>query len=492
MNTKEKILAGKKVIIIPEDDSFEDEINEIVQSLKTHQSRDLLVPLVCEDMYEYVDPSTKETVSLHEYIVEYLISKSKTKICLNETELDDILSKGYYGMELLQDKMNKNIYEELYVAVMDEYKNVRANIRLKPVVKDFLLACRFPLIITTSCFPIIESEIEEYNSYFFLPESRNDTPLKTKCVYHIFGEAFPNNENWGYNEKQILKYLKYAYSSEYSYTNLTTFIANNNSRKSLLILGNDTPNWLFRFMLTPIYPGDIYDNGNGFYMTDHTFVDKGLNLFLNKINFKKENKVTDILKEVTKRISTTDSKIKESTDKQYDIFISHASEDNDIVKELEDRLKGNGFKVWVDYGKIDKGRYWDTIINGMRQSSYFMPLITEAYIHKTRSLKEQVNTLQLLGIKEFTFDSKQTNDIDCILGGIATELLLAEKIFSGNNSLPIILKDSTFVDEPITSERVKNWSKDSKRLPESLFYGVLSFFFDKMKPQDFNLNKENI
>ena len=36
-------------------------------------------------------------------------------------------------------------------------------------------------------------------------------------------------------------------------------------------------------------------------------------------------------------------------DKEFDFFISHASEDKDeIVKDLADALKENGFEIWYD------------------------------------------------------------------------------------------------------------------------------------------------
>lgn len=489
MDVKGKILGGNKVFILPKDDiTIESEMDEVVQSLKTHLSRGVIVPLICEDMYEYVDPLSGEVYSLHEYIVEQVISRCKSRLCVTECELDEILSKGYYGMELLQDKLGTNIYEQIYLTIFDENKQIKKGIHLKPKVKDFLDVCQFPLIITTSCFPIIESELKGYHSNFFLPESRNDEPISPQCVYHIFGEAMPNNENWGYNERQILKFLKYAYSSEYCFTNLISYMANNNAKKSLLVLGNDTPDWLFRFILSPIYPGDVYDNGNGFYMTETgQDDDHGLNHFLRRINFKKDSKIMDILEAVTHKMSRINSLQEVPSDKEYGVFLSHASEDNDTVKILVNCLRSHGIKVWVDYEGVHDGQYWDRIINGMRKSKFFMSFITESYIMKTKSQKEQLAALRELGITELLFNANQSHDIDCKLGGVALELILAEKMFTSEQSLPIILANSTYFDEPLVSKRVDNWGKDSKRLPESLFYGITMFEFDENMPENLKL-----
>ncbi len=43
------------------------------------------------------------------------------------------------------------------------------------------------------------------------------------------------------------------------------------------------------------------------------------------------------------------------TEFQYDVFLSHSSEDKDIVRDLADRLKSDGVRVWFDEWEIKSG-----------------------------------------------------------------------------------------------------------------------------------------
>jgi hypothetical protein len=40
---------------------------------------------------------------------------------------------------------------------------------------------------------------------------------------------------------------------------------------------------------------------------------------------------------------------------QYDVFLSHASADKPAVRELAERLKGDGLRVWLDEWVIQPG-----------------------------------------------------------------------------------------------------------------------------------------
>ena len=116
-------------------------------------------------MFEYVNPETNERQSLHSFIVERIIDRclnDDIEIRLSDNDLRDILNGGYYGMSLLKTKLNSDIYEDIYYAVFNEDNELRDGITIKPYVCDFLKAGQFPLIITTSCYPILENKIKPF------------------------------------------------------------------------------------------------------------------------------------------------------------------------------------------------------------------------------------------------------------------------------------------------------------------------------------------
>ena len=63
-----------------------------------------LVPVICEDMFEYINPITNEKQPLQSYIVEYILTNHPNNVCYTEKELWEILNNGYYGLSQLHKK----------------------------------------------------------------------------------------------------------------------------------------------------------------------------------------------------------------------------------------------------------------------------------------------------------------------------------------------------------------------------------------------------
>lgn len=496
-------IREKVEIIKDEDSSLENNTEDIISNVKLLHLKGCLVPVICEDMYEYKDPVTNDRQSLHSYIVERVIDKyyrrKKKKISLTEKELEVIVNESYYGMSLLRLKTG-DLYKDIFNTVINEDYQVCDGICIKPEVRDFLMASEPSLIVTTNCFPILEKELQEigYESYWCELETKNDRPIPAKCIYHLFGEAQPNNSNWwGYNDKQLLKFLCNSYSSDYALKNLKTYM-NNHSRKTLLILGNDSPDWLFRFILTPIYGGDIYDEGIGFYISEGNRPENGsLEQFLREIKFEKESQLIEVLHSVTNKIKGKGPKQTPQVvrPKKYDFFVAHTGEDRDTAEKLVKQMRDNGMKVWVDYENNKDGRYWQKIIDGLKNSAFFIPLITEQYIKKCEKCSKDMKIIsEKLLHNEILIDDVECVKMEKILEGVVIELLLAERWLRQNQqdtySIPVILKGSEVYAEPITPQRIRNWSENSRFLPQSLFFGLQMYEFDASASDSFALDWE--
>lgn len=477
--------------------TLEYDTEEIVRDIKVLLRNESLIPVICEDMYEYEDPQTHERQSFHSYIVEKVIDKFVRKgkiIKLTENELYSVVNEGYYGLSLLQSKVGSDTYKELHNSVINDDDSVYGGITLKKEVKEFLIESKFPLIITTCCFPILEKELTLcYNSYWCELETKNDKQLPYPCVYHLFGKAKLSNSNWGYNDKQLLRFLRSAYSSDYALSNLTAAISRSNSRKTLLILGNDSPDWLFRFILTPIYGGDVYDDGIGYYISDEGRTeDESLNLFLRDIKFEKESQLIAVLKSVTEKIKNTNVIVPSNQDTEYDFFVAHAGDDKETAVKLVKKLRTHGLKVWVDYENIKDGLYWQRIIDALKKSSYFLPLVTEVYIQKNKKIDKVEAAIEQTGISEVTLCMDECVKLEKYLEGVQIELLLAERwskeIRKDPYSIPVILKGAEIYGSPITPTYIRNMSENSKWLPQHLFWGIQVYEFDEKDSQSFELD----
>lgn len=80
----------------------------------------------------------------------------------------------------------------------------------------------------------------------------------------------------------------------------------------------------------------------------------------------------------------TTQNIDNDKNKKYDFFISHASEDkNDIVRDLADSLKNNGFEVWYDEFELKIGDSLRKKIDaGLRNSRFGIVIISPYFVKK--------------------------------------------------------------------------------------------------------------
>ena len=485
-----RIKESNKVKIV---DNIEDDQNKaVIKSIMELYRDNKLVPVICDDMFEYKNPNTEEVQSLHSHIVEEIIKNSRSPLKLTETELDDIVKENYYGMSLLESKVGRPLYKDVYTTVMNNGM-IKEGIQLKKIVTDFLKACQFPLIVTTSCFGIIENEIKCYKDVWKkYAETDGEEPLPEKCVYHIFDKAVFGNSNWGYNEKQILKYLS-SYEGDYSLKMLKSIIKK--GEKTLLILGNDTPDWMFRFILKNIYGDNLYDDNMGLYMGENDKRENAaLNLFLKDISFDKESQLVSVLDTVTKNINDSGNNT-DTKQEKYHIFLAHASEDEDNAKKLYEYLTRLKLKVWADFLNIKDGHYWERIINGINNSNYFMPLLTRNYIDKNLSLK-LINP-HLPGKDVISYKECETLETYNIKG-VQIELILASRYLDRNSetirnkndnnySMPIMIKDCDVEASEIATISNQDNAGEYK-LPSNLFRGIQFNTFNPDYPDELEMD----
>jgi len=82
--------------------------------------------------------------------------------------------------------------------------------------------------------------------------------------------------------------------------------------------------------------------------------------------------------------------------REFDVFLSHASEDKPRVRALKDALEEKGIKVFFDENSIDWG---DSIVekinHGLLKSSFFMPFLSSTFSQKGWTNKELNSALQM-------------------------------------------------------------------------------------------------
>ncbi len=88
---------------------------------------------------------------------------------------------------------------------------------------------------------------------------------------------------------------------------------------------------------------------------------------------------------ISQSYSSTNTNITlENNSKEYDFFISHASEDKDeIVRDLAEALKENGFEVWYDEFELKVGdSLRKKIDSGLTKSRFGIVIISPSFVKK--------------------------------------------------------------------------------------------------------------
>ena len=337
-----------------------------------------IVPVVCDDMFEYVESPNDVPIPIREFICCCL------GLASNSSLYKTINKSFYYGISLYESKdgdISRPVYDKIQKAV-DEGK-----IKIKDCVREFLLKGEFPLIITTFPFSIIEKYIEEYTKtevcrINFEIDSRNDIPLVFErhkhIVYHIFGGD--RADRWVYNEQTLLKYMYALQGTDVGAKNLVSYICpGDKEMRTLLVMGSVLPDWLFRFLVYPIYKGNLKRAG-GFWISSQNTAQE-LTAFLKRNGYRfpdKKESIPNVLHQIVdSRVVNRENK----NTKQYRIYVSYKRNANDkrLVRLIE-MLKMYGL-VWVDLEKVADGgnKYWRNIKEAIRLCDKFVPLVTEKY-----------------------------------------------------------------------------------------------------------------
>ena len=78
----------------------------------------------------------------------------------------------------------------------------------------------------------------------------------------------------------------------------------------------------------------------------------------------------------------------EISNKKWDVFISHASEDKeDFVRPLAEKLQKCGVKVWYDEFELKMGdSLSDSINRGLQESKYGIIVLSQAFFEKEKGI----------------------------------------------------------------------------------------------------------
>lgn len=469
--------------------------NKIDSKIKSNLAD--IIPIICDDMFEYFDENGR-VCSLNEYMFSLLSEQYD--------DCDEKLFKEkniYYAISYLENINETSVEQFLHNALSTAIEN--GNIRLKGIVKDFLAAGIFPIVITTFGFTLLEDIFrKETNKQIFSEwysiAQRNDLPIIVKenriIVYHLFGGETPYS--WVYNEQTLLKFMHKLHDGDYGAKNLSNYLCRNN--KKLLILGSTFPDWLFRFLIYPIYEEKIGIT-DGYWLSLNS-IDDELEFFLarnkyhGKMNLQNMNQIDSILNNAIIR-NKVDGQINAS--KEYKIFVSYkrdneSDENAKILNRVIGILKKQG-QVWLDVSNVADGGnpYWANIKRAiMCDCNLFIPLVTRKYIKEFTMLNDW-NELKVEQCKQAEGDDANDTEVIQHLKPVVREAYYAIKAKSvrGSSDTPIKFCPIVVVDGEIQNaghvEKIIREKTEGINMPSDIFLERTMVEHDDNNPKEFNL-----
>ena len=404
----------------------DDLIKDLVVNIQAEEH--YVVPVIGDDAF-FVEGSDK---SLQHYILDAVLKKNQLDEIYDASEFQEGI-KGYTRLfSRLKKEQNSNLKK--YIIQELNCEETTSRVHLRSEVKNFLDSGNFPLIISTSIYDILDRELNDnYDvvSYYKGPYTSQDIVLVhedtifSKTIFNIFGKL-GTNKDCVFTDNDFLSYLHSLHDTKLAPANIKKYL----SSRHLIMLGCNIPDWTFRFLLYSLKAKDgklkpDEDNlGNNSFVGGNVSPNKDgdLDYFLSEISYLSGHELSKTLKKINSNIQPI-SKPK--------LFLSCSSIDYRSTNIIELKIKlSERFEVWFCPEKIkEKGgeKYWQKIREGLQESEYFMPVITESLL---------IKLLKMEAILSVDPQPDTPNEM-----GIITEWKYALQYKCLNNTCPYILCD---------------------------------------------------
>ena len=270
----------------------------------------------------------------------------------------------------------------------------RLHVEIPSPVRKMLGLNRFPVILTTATFPVLEDYLKHMRSNWNVLSydkrgrymdnadllSSNDSK---KSLYYLFGKV-SSCGSFVATEEDLLSFLHFWHNEPTRPQNLCSFL----SDKHLLVLGCDYPDWLFRFMWAS-FSNNFSDNqhqGQLYLSNQRAMEDRELQKFLSHIKAYYQSDINSFIEELCRRweayaieneIPETPSHIANDIEEK-DFFLSYACEDYPVVSRIADYLQRQGASVWFDkYTLKPGGDFPKEIRQAIVSCKRFIPVLSQ-------------------------------------------------------------------------------------------------------------------
>lgn len=353
--------------------------------------KERVVPIIGGEFFS-LKAENGQSVGVDTYVLDQL----RGRFNVQETNADYTMISDIIEEENFLNRRSRFIgsQTDIYFEIDDILRN--REVVCDDDVLDFLSIKKFPLVLTTSCVPGMESELRnrcgEIDIKVYDKSVRSDIDKRlmpsNPTLYYLFGRVNRLKKSFMVTEDDLLDYLHLWHNLETRPTRLGEYLKD----KFLLVLGCNYPNWLFRFFWHSIRNFTIIPNSfemQGVVALDNVDADKELTKFLSRIQtqiFENGKKFIGEFMTLwnSRQESLAGNQVPQEKD-NTDIFLSYAKEDVTVVRKIAEQLRDLGADVWLDENKLEWSELFESIIQEkITKAKRFVPVISKTTLKEGR------------------------------------------------------------------------------------------------------------
>ena len=354
--------------------------------------KERVVPIIGGEFFYTEDENKHLSVKVEDYALEHL----KEHFHFIEKDADFTVLSDIIEEENFRSRRSRFIgsQTDIYFEIDNILRGKKVECR--PELLDFLSIHRFPLILTTSSFSDLETDLktqyDDVDIKIYNKSARSDinTFLSSQkpTIYYLFGKVNRIKKSFLVTEDDLLDYLHLWHNAETRPSRLGDYLKD----KFLLVLGCNYPNWLFRFFWHSIRNFTLIPNTyemQGVIALEHVDADKELTNFLSRIQTQIFENSMNFIEEFMRRWNAR--KKEDNVEENYrpnentDIFISYAKEDVDTVRGIVERMRKFGADVWFDENNLEWSDLYESIIEEkITRAKRFVPIISQTTMQQER------------------------------------------------------------------------------------------------------------